>query len=95
LPTLNATVPRELLLALGGWMALQAGEDTGLLIAADAMSNGYFLSEPGLYYRKWPGQVTADPAHTEPREWAARNSVIDARAQVLASAFPSGWRVDR
>lgn len=80
---------RDLLLALGGWMALPAGEDTGLLIAADAVSDGYFLAEPGLYYRKWPGQVTADPAHTEQTEWAARNGVIDARAHALASIMPS------
>lgn len=85
---------RELLLALGGWMALPAGEDTGLLIAADAVSDGYFLAEPGLYYRKWPGQVTADPAHTEPTEWVARNGVIDARARALTSSLPSPSRTD-
>jgi hypothetical protein len=76
-------------------MALPAGEDTGLLLAADAVSNGYFLTEPGLWYRKWPGQVTAHPSHTEATEWAARNAVIDARAQALATAFPGGWHVGR
>src|SRR5699024_10689311 len=33
-------VRRELLLALGGWMALPASEDTGLLLALDAVSEG-------------------------------------------------------
>jgi hypothetical protein len=85
---------REPLLALGGWMALPAGEDTGLLIAADAVSDGYFLAEPGLYYCKWPSQVTADPAHTEPTEWVAPNGAIDARARALASTWPSPSRAD-
>ena len=82
---------RNLVLALGGWMALPAGEDTGLLLALDAVSGGYFLSEPGLFYRKWTGQVTADPSHIEPTEWAARNRVIDARAQTLTTMFSDGW----
>jgi hypothetical protein len=82
---------RDLLLNLGGWMALPAGEDTGLLLAADAVSRGYFIAEAGLYYRKWPGQVTADPTHTAPAEWDARNAVIDARAASLAKTFPDGW----
>lgn len=81
----------DLLLALGGWMALPAGEDTGLLLALDAISSGYFLAERGLSYRKWPGQVTADPSHTARVEWAARNSIIDARARRLTAMFPNGW----
>ena len=68
-------------------MALPAGEDTGLLLAPDAVVGGYFLTEPGLLYQKWPGQVTADPAHTEPTEWEARNTVIAARATALSLFF--------
>lgn len=81
-------IRRGLLLNLGGWMALPAGEDTGLLLAAAAVSDGWFIAEPGLYYRRWPGQVTADPAHTDPAEWTARNAVIAARALSLAEAYP-------
>ncbi|MGW7556601.1 glycosyltransferase family 2 protein, partial [Streptomyces rimosus] len=33
---------RDLLLALGGWMALPASEDTGLLMALSAVSRGHF-----------------------------------------------------
>lgn len=54
---------RSLLLMLGGWMALPASEDTGLLLALNAVSTGYFIAEPGLLYRKWDGQSTAAAAH--------------------------------
>jgi glycosyltransferase involved in cell wall biosynthesis len=83
-------VRRELLLALGGWMALPASEDTGLLLALDAVSRGWFTAETGLLYRKWPGQVTGQPAHTDARERAARMAVIDARARALTEL--GGWR---
>jgi hypothetical protein len=72
---------RTLLLALGGWMALPAGEDTALLIAASVLTPGYFIAEPGLLYRRWPGQLTAQPEHTDPHQWATRNGIIEARAR--------------
>ena len=81
-------VRRALLLALGGWMALPASEDTGLLLALDAVSRGYFIRETGLLYRKWPGQATGQPAHTDTAERAARMAVIGARARALAA---TGW----
>jgi glycosyltransferase involved in cell wall biosynthesis len=81
---------RDLVFALGGWMALPASEDTGLLLAASAVSDGYFTREYGLLYRKWPGQVTSQAAHREPAEYQARMSIIEARANALASMLPSG-----
>ncbi|MEE2051601.1 glycosyltransferase family A protein [Nocardiopsis tropica] len=81
-------VRRDLLLALGGWMALPASEDTGLLLALDAVSRGWFTAEHGLLYRKWPGQVTAAAAHTDREERAARMAVVEARALSLAR---TGW----
>lgn len=78
-------VRRDLLLALGGWMALPASEDTGLLLALSAVSTGWFHAETGLFYRKWPGQVTSDAAHTAPAEREARMTVIQARAAALAA----------
>ncbi|GAB7103015.1 glycosyltransferase family 2 protein [Streptomyces phaeofaciens JCM 4814] len=81
-------VRRELLTALGGWMALPASEDTGLLIALDAVSRGWFSAEVGLFYRKWDGQATGQAAHTDPVERLARMAVVEARAHALA-AF--GW----
>jgi len=82
-------IRRDLLLALGGWMALPASEDTGLLLALDAVSDGYFSATDGLLYRKWPGQATATAAHVDPTERAARMRVIEARAQVLGET----WRL--
>ncbi|MDQ0908828.1 glycosyltransferase involved in cell wall biosynthesis [Streptomyces canus] len=78
-------VRRELLLALGGWMALPASEDTGLLLALDAVSRGWFTAEPGLLYRKWEGQVTGQAAHVDTAERAARVAVTEARARALAA----------
>jgi glycosyltransferase involved in cell wall biosynthesis len=74
---------RELVLALGGWMALPASGDTGLLMAADAISGGYFIASAGLLYRKWPGQATTQPAHTDPGERQARYQIIEERARAL------------
>ncbi|MCR8577877.1 glycosyltransferase family 2 protein [Streptomyces sp. Isolate_219] len=76
-------VRRDLLLALGGWMALPASEDTGLLLALNATSRGWFSSEVGLHYRKWPGQATGQASHTDTAERDARMAVVEARARQL------------
>lgn len=81
---------RDLLLALGGWMALPASEDTGLLLALNAVSVGWFTADTGLLYRKWPGQVTSQAAHVHAGEREARMAVVEARAVTLASL--DGWR---
>ncbi|MFJ8535717.1 glycosyltransferase family 2 protein [Streptomyces sp. NPDC093591] len=78
-------VRRDLLLALGGWMALPASEDTGLLLALNSVSRGWFSAEVGLLYRKWEGQATGQSAHLDPAERAARMAVAQARARALAS----------
>ncbi|MET8981019.1 glycosyltransferase family 2 protein [Streptomyces sp. NPDC004539] len=77
-------IRRDLLLALGGWMALPASEDTGLLLALSAVSRGWFNEEVGLLYRKWEGQMTGQMSHTEPVEREARMAVVEARARQLA-----------
>ncbi|MFG3112958.1 glycosyltransferase family 2 protein [Streptomyces sp. NPDC048197] len=82
-------VRRDLLLALGGWMALPASEDTGLLLALNATSRGWFSSEVGLLYRKWPGQATSQPSHTDTAERHARMAIAEARARALAHV---NWR---
>jgi hypothetical protein len=64
-------------------MALPASEDTGLLLAASVVSPGYFISEPGLLYRKWAGQVTGQPAHVDPEDRSARMAVVRGRAEAL------------
>ncbi|MGW0335898.1 glycosyltransferase family 2 protein [Streptomyces sp. NPDC003011] len=78
-------VRRDLLVALGGWMALPASEDTGLLLALSSVSRGWFSQEVGLLYRKWGGQMTRQAAHTDPAERDARMAVVEARARALAS----------
>jgi hypothetical protein len=74
---------RELLTAVGGWMAVPGSDDTGALVAASVISTGWFCAQVGLFYRKWPGQVTAGSEHTEPIEWNARMSLISERAEAL------------
>lgn len=81
-------VRHDLLLALGGWMALPASEDTGLLMALNSVSRGWFSRQTGLLYRKWEGQVTGQTAHTDPAERDARMLVVAARARALARL---GW----
>jgi glycosyltransferase involved in cell wall biosynthesis len=81
-------IRRELLLAVGGWMALPASEDTGMLLAASVLSPGYFIAEDGLLYRKWPGQSTAQTAHLDPAERDGRMAVIEARVRALQRTQP-------
>ncbi|TDC37090.1 glycosyltransferase [Micromonospora sp. KC213] len=78
-------IRRDLLVALGGWMSVPGSDDTGMLIAASVVSTGYFVGEVGLLYRKWPGQVTASAAHTEPVEWKLRMSLIEERGLALGA----------
>jgi len=76
---------RDLLLALGGWMALPASEDTGLLLALNSVSRGWFSQEVGLLYRKWDGQVTGQATHVDPAEREARMAVVESRARALGT----------
>ncbi|QNP73787.1 glycosyltransferase [Streptomyces roseirectus] len=78
---------RSLAVALGGWMAVPGSDDTGLLIAASTVVTGWFTGEPGLLYRRWPGQVSAGEAHSEPVERALRMRLISERADELAALF--------
>ncbi|CAL9625762.1 hypothetical protein SUDANB58_05939 (plasmid) [Streptomyces sp. enrichment culture] len=75
---------RDLVVALGGWMALPASGDTGLLVALDAVRPGWFTAEVGLLYRKWEGQITAASQHRGGPEWEARMRIIEARGDALA-----------
>jgi hypothetical protein len=77
-------IRRRLAVRLGGWMAVPGSDDTGLLIAASVVSAGYFHSEVGLLYRRWPGQGSAQAAHSEAAEWTSRMRLIDERARYLS-----------
>lgn len=73
-----------LLLAIGGWMALLTPEDAGLLLALNAAVPGRFTRESDLLHRKWEGQATAQPSHTDAAEREARMAVVQARTTALA-----------
>lgn len=80
-------IRKSLVLALGGWMALAGSGDTGLLLAASEVAAGYFIAEPGLLYRKWPGQMTSQAGHTDPVEWLARMAIIEGRTLALRALW--------
>jgi len=80
-------IRQPLVVALGGWMALPASGDTALLIAANTVSAGYFISDVGLLYRKWPGQMTNQAGHHDSVEWPARMAIIEARAKALTELW--------
>jgi glycosyltransferase involved in cell wall biosynthesis len=82
-------IRKGLAVALGGWMAVPGSDDTGLLISASAVATGYFHAEVGLLYRKWPGQASAQPAHTEQVERRNRMRLISERADALAELVRS------
>jgi len=72
----------QLLVALGGWMALPASEDTALLLALDAVCDGWFNDEVGMNYRRWEPQMSAN---TDPEEFAARRYLVTTRAEALSA----------
>lgn len=74
-------------------MALPASEDTGVLLALNSVSRGWFSARTGLLYRKWDGQVTGQSAHVDPAEREARMAVVEARTRALESfrwSYPPG-----
>lgn len=77
------TIRRELLLAIGGWMALPISEDTGMMLTANAFAAGWFIHRVGLYYRQHPDQITkADPNASDRAE---RMAMIDQRLRAIAA----------
>lgn len=80
----------SLLVALGGWMALPASEDTGLLMALDAISDGWFHEQVGMIYRRWAPQMSAQAEHADPDELTARRTLIIDRADALGYLI-EGW----
>lgn len=78
---------RSLLLALGGWSALQGMEDTGVLMAASAVTEGVLVDSATLRYRRHAAQMSkqtskfagggADSAHPATRGGAELNPVVE------------------
>ncbi|MER7794169.1 glycosyltransferase family A protein [Streptomyces sp. NPDC097640] len=80
---------RDLILALGGWMALPASGDTGLLLGLDTLADGWFHDEVGLLYRKHPDQITQHPFHSKGSEWEARMRIIEQHTRALRDMMRS------
>src|SRR5579875_1888078 len=78
----------ELVRALGGWPALPS-EDVGLLLAAEAVSDGWMIAEPGLLYRRWPGSNTAHINKWSASAGSPHRTVILDRVDAIRAA---GWR---
>jgi glycosyltransferase involved in cell wall biosynthesis len=91
LPIMPASVcmRRALILAMGGWMALRSSEDTGLLVPASTIADGFFISTPGLLYRKHADQVTAQPHHIDVDQKKERYRIITERARTVAELWGS------
>lgn len=85
LPVLPGTlcIRRDLAVLLGGWMALESSEDTGLLLAASETADGFFIDEPGLAYRKHDAQMTGMTHHVDPAAAGARRALILERANLV------------
>ena len=97
LPILPGTmcIRRQLLIALGGWMALPSSEDTGVIVAASVVHDGYFIGEPSILYRKHPAQTTAQDHHLDPTGAQLRRRLIVERAEALEQLWPTEWRPPR
>lgn len=83
------TAHTDLVRAVGGWGALPASEDSSLLLACEAVANGWMLTEPSMYYRKHESQSTQLPAFVDTVEIAARQASAIARYEAL---IRTGWR---
>ncbi|MGW5383966.1 glycosyltransferase family A protein [Nocardia sp. NPDC003963] len=79
------TIRRPLLIALGGWMALPASEDIGLLARLDSLAAGYFLARPGLIRGSHPGQMTRTPGFDA--QVTALRALIAERAAAMRALF--------
>ena len=79
----------DLIRAVGGWFAVPANDDVGLLLAVGEVSAGWMIDEPSLLYRRWQGSTT------EALDRAAVQAADDRSAAMLARAASlrdTGWR---
>jgi hypothetical protein len=79
----------QLVRALGGWPAISPGEDVGLLIAAEAVADGWMRAEPSLLYRRWGGNSTPDSDRRVASAWSPQHAARLTRVEALRAA---GWR---
>lgn len=69
----------------GGWMALPASEDTGLLMTVSSLFDGGYLSAPTVLYRRSPIQMSATEGWGKPGQTLEiRYALIRRRAELVA-----------
>src|SRR5262249_18031563 len=79
----------QLVRALGGWQALPTNEDIALLLAAEAVANGWMIATPRLYYPRWTGNTTQHIDKIPPTAPSPPRTVILDRVNALQA---TGWR---
>ncbi|WP_424893452.1 glycosyltransferase [Streptomyces sp. XH2] len=85
----TSTIRTEIVQALGGWPALPGYEDAALLLAAEAVADGWMQEKPGELYRKHEAQSTKAAGHLDLSERSARIQAAINRAEAL---WRTGWR---
>lgn len=78
----------DLVRALGGWQALPTEEDVALLLAVEAVSDGWMLDTPGLYYRRWEHNTSDEVDKRLASESHPRRQIMLDRVRALRA---SGW----
>ncbi|MGH3480393.1 MAG: hypothetical protein ACRDQD_26605, partial [Nocardioidaceae bacterium] len=79
----------DLIRAIGGWPAVPANDDVGLLLAVEAVSSGWMIDKPSLMYRRWPGNTTDVLDAASVTAWSTRRTAMLERARALRE---TGWR---
>jgi hypothetical protein len=83
-----ATIYTELVVAHGGWPVLPPFEELGLLLAVEAVADGWMQEKPGGIVRKHSGLRDAGPEHGRRDERTRRLGVVLDRADAIREL---GW----
>ncbi|MEU6460281.1 glycosyltransferase [Streptomyces sp. NPDC047065] len=85
----HLTVRKSLLFAVGAWPAIPAWEAIAVVLCCAAVSDGWMIEKPGGYYRKHPGQTTAQAAYADVADEDELRAIVRAQAEALHNI---GWR---
>ncbi|WP_346267895.1 GltA [Streptomyces sp. SID4956] len=88
-PCMNATIHTDLVVAHGGWPDLPSAESIGLLVACEAVSDGWMQEEPGAVCRRHAEPPAIAPVKELEDEREAAIQVALSRAEALRQL---GWR---
>ncbi|MEU6097517.1 glycosyltransferase [Streptomyces sp. NPDC047079] len=77
------TVRTPLLLEVGGWPTLPAWETVAVVLLCAAVSDGWMIEAPGGFYRKHPGQTTAQAGYVGIADADHLRVVVRAQAEAL------------